>query len=154
MVRKGDKAPTFKLFSKPGEQVNLGEHIGREKIVLLFFPLAFSPTCTKEMCAFRDSWNEWQHLDARVFGISVDSPFVTERFRIEEGIPFPMLSDFNRDVSREYGVLCEELMGLRGVSKRAAFVIGPDGRVVYDWVSEDAGREPSYEEIRAALEAT
>jgi peroxiredoxin len=152
-VRKGDRAPAFKLPSKPGEVVDLGQHIGRDKVVLLFFPLAFSPTCTTEMSTMRDSWKEWEGLGAKVFGISVDSPFVTEKFRVSEGIPFPILSDFNREVTRQYGVLHQELLGLKGVGKRAAFVIGADGRVAYQWVTENPGNEPSYEEIRAAVAA-
>jgi glutaredoxin-dependent peroxiredoxin len=152
-VRTGDKAPAFALPAKPGEVVNVGEHLGRDKVVLLFFPLAFSSVCTKEMCHLRDDWSKWEKLGARVFGISVDSPFVTQKFREQERIPFPILSDFNKDVARQYGVLYEDLMGLRGVAKRSAFVIGEDGAVMYDWVSEDAGKEPPYEEIRAALAA-
>ena len=89
--------------------------LDRDKVVLLFFPLAFSPTCTTEMRTMRDGWEEWSKLGAQV----------------------------------SY----EELLGLKGVGKRAAFVIGREGTVVYDWVSEDAGREPDYEEIRTALEA-
>jgi peroxiredoxin len=88
-----------------------------------------------------------------VFGISIDSPFVVKRFREEEGIGFPLLSDFNKTVAAEYGVLYEELVGLKGVAKRSAFVIDRSGTVVYDWVSEDSGVEPDYEAIKRAVEA-
>jgi peroxiredoxin len=152
-VRRGEQAPGFELPSRPGEKVDVSQHVGREKVVLLFFPLAFSPTCTKEMCVLRDSWSEWENLGAKVFGISVDSPFVTERFRQAENLPFPILSDFNKEVSRMYGVLYEDFRGLRGVSKRAAFVIGRDGTIVYDWVSEDASRQPEYDQLKNALTA-
>ncbi|HEY7530718.1 MAG TPA: redoxin domain-containing protein [Gemmatimonadota bacterium] len=151
-VVEGDSAPAFALPPRPRETVNVGEHLGRDRVVLLFFPLAFSSTCTAEMCRMRDDWDTWRALDARVFGITVDSPFVTERFRQAERLPFPILSDFNRDVATRYGVLYEELLGLRGVPKRAVFVIGRDGRVAWRWVSESAGVEPPYEEIRAAVE--
>ena len=111
-VSKGDAAPPVKLPARPGEQVEA--HIGRDKVVLLFFPLAFSPVCTDEMCHLRDTWSEWEGLGAQVLGISVDSPFVTDRFRRDEKIPFPILSDFNREVCSQYGVLHADLKGLKG----------------------------------------
>ncbi len=126
-------------------------HIGHEKVVLLFFPLAYSSVCTRELCAIRDAWAAYEELEARVFGISVDSPFVTDRFRRDEKLPFPLLSDFNRDASRAYGVLYEDFFGLREVAKRAAFVIGSDGIVHLAWVTDDADVEPDYGAIRSAL---
>jgi peroxiredoxin len=150
-IRKGDKAIGFTLPAKPGETVDVGEHLGRDKVVLLFFPLAFSRVCTEEMCGLRDSWDEWETLDAKVFGISVDSPFVTDKFRTEMNIPFPILSDFNKDVATRYGVLHEELMGLKGVAKRAAFVVDGSGAVTYDWVSDDPSVMPDFNAIKAAL---
>jgi peroxiredoxin len=150
-IRTGDKAIGFTLPARPGETVDLADHLGRDRIVLLFFPLAFSRVCTEEMCGLRDSWDEWETLEAKVFGISVDSPFVTDRFRSEMKIPFPILSDFNKDVSARYGALHDEIMGLKGVAKRAAFVIDPAGTVIYDWVSEDPSVMPNFEEIKAAL---
>jgi len=150
-VAKGDLAPSFKLPSKPREVVDLDSYLGKDRVVLLFFPLAFSSVCTAEMCQMRDDWQKYASVGAKVFGISVDSPFVTERFRQAENIPFPILSDFNKDVSRLYGVLHEDLMGLKGVSKRAAFVIDADGRVTYAWSTEDPGIQVSFGEIEAAL---
>ena len=150
-VAVGDAAKPFSLPCKPGEVVDLGELFGTEKVVLLFFPLAFSPVCTTEMCHMRDTWDRWQALDARVFGISIDSPFVVDRFREAEGLPFPILSDFNKDVSAAWGALHDDLKGLRGVTKRAAFVIGSDGRVAYAWVSEDPRQLPDFEAIEAAV---
>ena len=153
MIGEGDTAPGFTLPSAPGHDIDVGALIGKERVVLLFFPLAFSPTCTSELCTFRDRWSEFAELDARVFALSVDSPFVTDLFRREEGIPFPVLSDFNRDVAGRYGVLYDELLGLEGVGKRSVFVIGRDGRVVYRWVSEDPGVEPDYDAVREAIRA-
>lgn len=150
-VHEGDAAPSFSLPMAPGEEVDVGEHLGRESVVLLFFPLAFSPVCTAEMRTFGRRLDELQALDARVFALSVDSPFVTARFREEEGIPFPVLSDFNREVSETYGVLYEELLGLHDVAKRSVFVVGPDGKVVYRWVTEDPGVEPEYDAVEEAL---
>jgi peroxiredoxin len=150
-IKKGDRAIEFNLPQKPKDEVDLGQYIGKEKVVLLFFPLAFSGVCTAEMCAMRDNWNQFENLGAKVFGISVDSPFVTDKFRQTENIPFPILSDFNKDVSRKYGVLHDDLMGLKGVSKRSAFVIGQDGTVKYAWVTEDPKVQVDFEAIKAAL---
>jgi glutaredoxin-dependent peroxiredoxin len=152
-IQKGDRAPAFKLPHKPKEEIDLTQHIGKEPVVLLFFPLAFSSVCTAEMCHFRDNWQQFANLGAKVFGISVDSPFVTDKFREIERIPFPILSDFNKDVSRQYGVLHEDLMGLKGVSKRSAFVVGRDGTVKYAWVSENPGVQVNFDEIAAALKS-
>src|SRR5436853_6621090 len=138
-VHKGDPAPRFKLPSKPREEVDVGALVGKEKIVLLFFPLAFSSVCTAEMCQIRDDWQQYASLGAEVFGSSIDSPFVTDKFRQLERIPFPILSDFNKEVSQAYGVLQENLMGLKGVAKRSVFVIGNDGKIHYRWVTDDAG---------------
>ncbi len=148
-IQKGDAAPPVTLPARFGEEVEAP--IGREKVVLLFFPLAFSPVCTDEMCHMRDSWSEWERLDATVLGISVDSPFVTDRFRTDQDIPFPILSDFNKDVSAKYGVLHADLKGLKGVAKRSAFVIDADGTVAYAWITEDPRVQVPFDELKAAL---
>ncbi len=148
-IKTGDTAPAITLPVRPKEMVEVP--IGQEKVVLLFFPLAFSPVCTDEMCQMRDSWSEWEALDAKVLGISVDSPFVTDHFRTQEKIPFDLLSDFNKDVSATYGVLHEDLIGLKGVAKRSAFVIDADGRVAYAWVTDDPRVQVPFNEVKAAL---
>ena len=102
----------------------------------------------------RDSWREWEALEADVFGISTDSPFVTRRFREELGLPFPLLSDFNHDVGAAYGVLYEDYFGLRGVARRAAFVVGSDGRIAYAWVSERDDVLPDFHAVRQAVRGT
>lgn len=153
-VRIGDPAPGFSLPAAPGEIVDVGESIGERPVVLLFFPLAFSSVCTSEMCAVRDDWARWADLGADVYAISVDSPFVVRRFRQDLDLPFPILSDFNRTVSRRYGTLYEEYFGLEGVSKRSAFVVDPDGTVAYAWVSDDDEVEPDWAAIREAIEAS
>ncbi len=152
MIKTGDKAPAFKLAPKIREEVDLANHIGKEKVVLLFFPLAFSSVCTKEMCAMRDDWSAWSKLGAKVFGISVDSPFVTDKFRADNNIPFPILSDFNKAASQAYGAFYPDFLGMKGVSKRAAFVIDSKGTVSYAWISEEAGKEPDYAAVKAAVE--
>ena len=148
-IKRGDSAPAITLPARPKEMIEVP--IGREKVVLLFFPLAFSPVCTDEMCHMRDTWSQWEGLDAQVLGISVDSPFVTDRFRADQNIPFPILSDFNKDVASKYGVLYEELVGLKGVAKRSAFVVGADGKIAYAWVTEDPKVQVPFDEVKAAL---
>ena len=134
--------------------VDVGEVIGTAPVVLLFFPLAFSPVCTTEFCTFRDGWSQWEDLGAKVFGISIDSPFVAAKFKESENIPFPLLSDFNKEVAAMYGALHDELMGLKGVAKRAAFVINRDGDITYAWISEDPGVQVNFDEIKAAVKAS
>lgn len=146
----GEHAPKFSLPSKPREVVDMGAVIGQDVVVLLFFPLAFSSVCTAEMCHMRDDWRRFSDAGARVFGISVDSPFVTEKFRSTENIPFPILSDFNKEVSLRYGVLHADLFGLRGVSQRAVFVIDKAGTIVYAWATEDPGVQIKFDEVLAA----
>lgn len=152
-LQVGDRAPVFALPAAPGAVVDVSERFGGRAVVLLFFPLAFSSVCTAELCALRDDWAGWEALDAEVYAISVDSPFVTARFRREHGLPFPVLSDFNREAAAAYGVLYEEFYGLRGVAKRAAFVIGLDRRIAYAWVTEDADAQPDFAAVRAAVAA-
>lgn len=148
----GDTAPDFSLAPAPGpDRVTLSELREDGPVVVLFFPLAFSSVCTNELCSLADDWSAWADLEAQVVGISVDSPFVTQKFREETGVPFPLLSDFNREASGAWGVLYEEFFGMKGVSKRSAFVVGEDGTVKYGWVSEDAGVMPDFAEIRGVL---
>jgi peroxiredoxin len=103
------------------------------------------------MCAVRDDWERWKDLGAEVYGISADSPFVARRFREELGLPFPLLSDFNHDVGAAYGVLYEEYFGMRGVARRAAYVVGTDGRIAYSWVGERDDVLPDFRELRGAV---
>ena len=153
-LSRGDIAPRFALPAAPGEVVDVGARMDEGAVVLLFFPLAFSSVCTEELCAVRDSWGEWTALEAEIFGISADSPFVTRRFREELGLPFPLLSDFNHDVGAAFGVLYEDYFGLRGVARRAAFVVGSDGRIAYAWVSERDDVLPDFHAVREAVGAT
>jgi len=154
MPNLGEKAPDFTLPLCDGESVGqftLSEHLGKN-VVLAFFPLAFTSVCTQEMCTFSDRWNEFAGLNAEVYGISVDSPFALNAFIKAHDLKIPLLSDFNKEVSRKYDALHEELMGLKGVSKRSVFVLDKDGVVRYRWVSEDPGKMPDFDEIRATLD--
>ena len=150
----GAPAPRFSLPQKPGEMVDVGALIGREKIVLLFFPLAFSSVCTEEMCHFRDDWTDWKSLGCSIFGISIDSPFVTDKFRAELNVPFPILSDFNKTVSASYDALHADLLGLKGVTKRAAVVIGSDGKIAYAWEAEIPKTQVDFAALRTAIAQT
>lgn len=149
----GTPAPKFELPAKPGEMVDVGSLIGREKIVILFFPLAFSSVCTEEMCHFRDHWGEWSSLGCRVFGVSIDSPFVVDKFRAELNVPFPILSDFNKTVAASYDALHADLMGLKGVTKRAAYVVGSDGKIAYAWEAEIPKTQVDFAAIKNAVTA-
>lgn len=149
----GDTAFSFALPAARGEMVDVGALIGSGPIVLLFIPFAFSSVCTEELCRVGDEWPAWDLPDGHVFGVAVDSPFVTARFRAEENIPFPVLSDFGREVAAEYGVLDESLLGPPGVAKRSAFVIDRAGRIAYRWVTDDPSVQPDYAAIHAAVEA-
>lgn len=154
-VQLNHKAPDFTTKACDGEKIEdftLSKELGKENIVLAFFPLAFSPVCTTEMCSFRDSIAQFNSLKARVFGISVDSPFTLNAFIKANNLQFKLLTDFNKEISRAYGVLHEDLMGLKGVAKRSVFVLDKNGVVRYRWVSDDPRQLPDFEAIRTALQ--
>ncbi len=149
------KAPDFTTKACDGERIEdftLSRELGKESIVLAFFPLAFSPVCTDEMCQLRDSLAQFNSLKARVYGISVDSPFTLNAFIKANHLKFKLLTDFNREISRAYGALHDDLMGLKGVAKRSVFVLDKDGVVRYKWVSDDPRQLPDFGAIRKALE--
>jgi peroxiredoxin len=149
----GSAAPDFSLTFKVGEPpVERATHADGRPLVVLFFPLAYSPVCSAQICGVAGDWARWEALNARVVGISVDSPWVNARFAEEHDIPFPLLSDFNKDVVRAYGVLNDDYWGMRGVSDRAAFVIDTNGRIAYAWHTEDDSVLPDYDAIAAVVE--
>ena len=148
----GSKAPDFTLMNENREPVTLSSQKGHP-VVLAFFPAAFSGTCTKELCTFRDSMAKLNNAKAQVLGISVDTFFTLAAFKKDQNLNFPLLSDFNKDVIRLYGVYNEDMIGLKGIAKRAVFVIGPDGVVRHRQVLEDARQEPDYGEVLSALAA-
>jgi len=150
----GDQAPDFTLKGTAAEEaVALSGFVGERNVVLLFFPLAWTSVCSAEMCSIRDNYSRYQTLDAEVLGISVDSPFALAAWAKEEGFNFPLLSDFNRDVAAAYDVLYEELMGLKGVAKRAAFVIDKSGALRHAEVCASPGDLPSFDKIEQTLSA-
>lgn len=153
-LKQGDAAPDLTLPSAEGNTpTSLADQWKDGPMVLLFFPLAFTDTCTAELCAVRDDIGAYAGLNARVVALSVDSPWVLDRFRREIGADYLFLSDFNREATQAYDVVRKTPVGpgLMGVSERAAFVIGPDGRVRYAWSSVTPGLLPPFDEIKAAL---
>jgi peroxiredoxin len=152
-LQVGDKAPDFKLFSSELKEVSLGDFKGR-KVVLQFFPMAFTGTCTEQLCTMRDSFGFYEGMNADVLGISVDSPFTLAKFKEEQFYQFPLLSDFNKEVSQSYGAFYEEFVfNLKGVSKRAAFVIDEEGNIAYAEVLENAGDLPDFDAIKQVVQA-
>lgn len=149
-VDVGSKAPDFTLTNQERQPVKLSEQRGAP-VVLAFFPAAFSSVCTKELCIFRDSLARLNQAKARVFGISVDTFFSLKAFHDQQGYNFPLLSDFNKQVIRDYGVFNEDMVGLKGIARRAVFVIDKDGVVRYREVLDDARNEPNYDAVFKAL---
>lgn len=147
----GQQAPNFSLKATgEREQVHLSDYKDKN-VVLLFFPFAFSPVCTDELCGVNDGLSEFTQLGTDVVAISVDSPFTNEAFAKSEGIRFPLLSDFNKEVSEQYGVLYD-LGDFRGVAKRAAFIVDQNGVIQYAWSSDDPKQIPDFAEIKEKLE--
>jgi len=138
----GALAPEFKLFNTDKKEIALQDLRGKN-VVILFFPLAFTSVCTAELCDVRDNLNRYAELDAVVLGISVDSLFSLGKFREELGLPFDLLSDFNKEISTAYGSIYPQFgFGMQGVSKRSAFVIDREGIIRYAEVLENAGEMP------------
>ncbi|MFY7900049.1 MAG: redoxin domain-containing protein [Chitinophagaceae bacterium] len=150
----GQKAPDFTLFDSDKNQVTLSSLQGKN-VVLLFFPLAFTGVCTAELCNVRDNIATYNSTNATVLGISVDSLFTLDKFKKEQNLNFPLLSDFNKEAAKAFDVLYETFpaFGMQGVSKRAAFVIDTEGTVKYAEICATPGDLPSFEAIQATLAA-
>lgn len=149
----GNQAPDFKLFSSELKEVSLSDYKGR-KLVVHFFPMAFTGVCTAQLCAMRDTFGYYEGMNADVVGISVDSPFTLAKFKEDQAYQFPLLSDFNKEISKAYGAFYENFVfNLKGVSKRAAFVIDEAGKIIHAEVLEDAGNMPDFDAIKKAIEA-
>jgi len=152
-LKAGDRAPEVTLPSHENKQVPLSSLWANGPAVLLFFPLAFSSTCTEELCTVRDDIGSYAGLGANLAAISVDSPYVLKRFREDVGADYLFLSDFNRQASEAFGVLRAAPVGpgLLNASDRAAFVIGQDGVIRYAWHETNPSLLPPFDEIKAAL---
>ncbi|AOM77327.1 redoxin domain-containing protein [Pedobacter steynii] len=152
-LQVGDQAPDFKLFSSDLKEVALSDYKGR-KLVVHFFPLAFTGVCTAQLCTMRDSFGYYQGMNADVIGISVDSPFTLAKFKEEQSYQFPLLSDFNKETSKAFGALYEDFaFNMKGVAKRSAFVIDEEGKIIHTEVLEDAGNMPDFDAIKRSIEA-
>jgi peroxiredoxin len=152
-LKTGDKAPDFKLFSSKLNEVSLADFKG-QKLIIHFFPMAFTGTCTEQLCTLRDSFGYYEGMNAQVVGISVDSPFTLAKFKEEQNYQFPLLSDFNKEASQAFGAFYDEFVfNLKGVSKRAAFAINEEGNIIYAEVLENAADLPDFNAIKEAIEA-
>lgn len=149
----GQKAPEFTLHNTEKNKVSLSDFKSKN-VVLLFFPLAFTGVCTNEMCSMRDNMAAYNSLNAEVIGISVDSLFVLDRFKKEHNLDFALLSDFNKEVAKDYGCLYDTFVfDMHGVAKRSAFVIDKDGILQYAEVLESAGDLPDFNAIQECLKS-
>jgi peroxiredoxin len=149
-VDVGSKAPEFTLTNQDRQPVTLSEQRG-QPVVLAFFPAAFSSVCQKELCTFRDSMAKLGDAKAQVYGISVDTFFTLKAFQDQQKLNFPLLSDFNKTAIRDYGVFNEDMIGLKGIAKRAVFVLDKDGVVRHREVLDDARNEPDYGKVFSTL---
>lgn len=145
------KAPDFTLQNTEGDKINLSDFRNHKNVVVLFFPLAFSGTCTKELCTTRDNMKLYNAMDAEVLGISVDSFFTLNEFKKAENLNFTLLSDFNREASSTYNVLYEDFYGMEGVAKRSAFVVDKEGVIQHSEVLNDASNMPDFKLIQQTL---
>jgi peroxiredoxin len=152
MLENGSKAPGFTLFDHKRQKVSLGDFQGK-KVVLAFFPAAFTGVCEKELCTFRDSLADLGALNATVLGISVDAPFANAAFATKNDINFPILSDYQREMVKAYDVAHDDFAGLPGytAAKRSVFVIDGEGAVRWSWVGPNPGVEPDYEAVKKAV---
>ena len=153
-IKVGDKAPLFTLFESRDHAISLEDYAGKKNVLLLFFPLAFTSTCTKELCSVRDDIGKYNNETTEVLGISVDSVYTLKKYKEEQHLNYSLLSDFNRDVSTLYETIYDSFspMGMKGVSKRSAFVIDRAGKIQYAEVLENASFVPNFVEIDKKLE--
>jgi glutaredoxin-dependent peroxiredoxin len=150
-VDVGSRAPDFTLVSQDREPVTLSAQAGR-KVVLAFFPAAFTGVCTKEMCQFRDSLAQLDAANAVVYGVSVDHPASLKEFARQQQLNFTLLSDFNKEAIAKYDVVNPDMGGLKGVARRAVFVIDAEGVIRYREVTPTPGDEPDYRAVMAIVE--
>lgn len=152
-LSKGQMAPNFTLYNTTKTEITLSDLKGKN-VVLLFFPLAFTSTCTAELCSVRDELATYNSLNAMVFGISIDSLFTLAKFKEEQKLNFDLLSDFNKTASAAYESLYPDFMfGMRGVGKRSAFVIDKNGILQYAEVLEKAGDLPNFNAVKTCLQS-
>ena len=150
-IETGQLAPDFQMYDTDKNPVRLSSQKGKN-VVLLFFPFAFTSTCTAELCSTRDDIAFYDGVNASVFGISVDAPYSLKVFKQEQKINFPLLSDFNKIVMETFGCMYDRWgMELKGVAKRSAFIIDAQGIVQYIEILENASDLPNFEKIKEVL---
>lgn len=150
-IEIGQKAPDFTLHDSDKNKITLSDLKGHN-VLLLFFPQAFTGVCTKELCGVRDNISLYNNANAKVLGISVDSVFTLQKFKEEQQYNFPLLSDFNKEVSNLYDSIYHDwILDMKGVSKRSAFIIDKEGIVRYSEVLENAGDVPDFAKIQETL---
>lgn len=149
-VDVGAAAPDFTLMDQDRQPVTLSANRGTP-VVLAFFPAAFSSVCTAELCTFRDRMAKLNGAPAQVYGISTDTFFALKAFRDAQALTFPLLSDYNKEVIRRYGVVNPDMIGLKDIAKRAVFVVDGKGTVRHREVLDDARNEPDYDRVFESL---
>ncbi len=152
-LRIGQRVPEFSLPDYDKQERSLAEFLQKGTTAIAFFPFAFSGVCDKEMCTFRDNLSRVNSAGGQVVGISVDSLYSLKVFAQTYGLQFPLLSDFNKKVTRLYGVLDDPWVGFgyRGVAKRSVFVADKKGILRYKWVTDVPSNEPPYDEVISAV---
>ncbi len=153
-LRLGQKVPEFSLPDADRKTRFLSEFTKQGTVILAFFPFAFSGVCDKEMCTFRDGFGALQSAGAQLVGVSVDSSFSLKAFAQTYNLQFPLLSDFNKKVTKLYGVLQDPWVGLgyKGVAKRSVMVVDKRGMLRYRWVTDVPADEPPYAEVVKAVQ--
>ncbi len=154
MPEVGDKAPDFALYDYDRKLRQSSEFLAKgHKTVFAFFPGAFTGACTQEMCTFRDMYAELGKMNGTVVGISVDAPFAQKAFAEKNGLTFPLLCDFQREVVKKYGVTWNKLGGVEGYvsANRAIFVVDGQGTILFKWVAPEPGILPDFEAVKKAL---
>ena len=152
MLENGQEAPLFSLVDTEKNIVNLADFQGQQ-VVIAFFPAAFTGVCAKELCSFRNSMTELNELNAQVLAISVDGPFANGAFARQNELNFPVLSDIGAKTIAKYGVTLENFAGVEGYTSctRSVFIVGTEGTITYQWIGEHNGKEPNYDDVKAAL---
>jgi len=152
-IETGQQAPHFTLYDSDKNKQTLSDLKG-QNVLLLFYPVAFTGTCTKELCSVRDNISLYNDANAKVLAISVDTVYSLAKYKEEQKLNFPLLSDFNKEVSAAYGALYEIFSyGMKGVSKRAAFIVDQNGTIQYAEVLEKATDLPNFDSIQKILES-
>jgi len=154
MLRVGETAIDFALYDADKKERKLSEFLVKgKKTILAFYPGAFTSVCTQELCTFRDMFSDLEKVDAQLVAISVDAPFAQKAFAERYGFGFPLLCDFNREVTQKYGVVWENLSGVRGyhVANRAILILNSDGKVLYSWLAPHTGVNVDFDAIKRNL---